>query len=126
MIIAAANPPAYNSTVTELSVPLANRFSHFNIVPNFQSWLDYRINHGGNVDVMAYLKSQATNMFFDEKTMTRLVGELGNAMFTDITITPRSWEVIEKLLALPGFTLEEKQRYATGRLGLPEANTLCG
>ena len=122
MIIAAANPPAYNSTVTELSVPLANRFSHFNIVPNFQSWLDYRINHGGNVDVMAYLKSQATNMFFDEKTMTRLVGELGNAMFTDITITPRSWEVIEKLLALPGFTLEEKQRYATGRLGLPEAN----
>lgn len=40
-------------------------------------------------------------------------------------MTPRSWEVIEKLLKLPegnknngGFTIEEKQRYATGRLGL--------
>ena len=122
MIIASANPPAYNSTVTELSVPLANRFSHFNVVPNFDSWLDYRLNHGGNVDVMSYLKSQALSMFFDEKTMKRLVGDTSTAMFTDIVVTPRSWEIIERLMELDGFTLEEKQRYATGRLGLSEAN----
>ena len=125
LIIGSSNPSAYNSTVTDFSIPLSNRFSHFNIKPDFDSWLTYRLNNGGNVDVMSFLKTQGVNMLFDREALENKVGDLSDAMYTDITVTPRSWEVIEKVLALPegtketgGFTIEEKQRYATGRLGL--------
>ena len=47
IIIGSSNPSAYNSTVTEFSVPLSNRFSHFNVKPDFDSWLNYRMNNGG-------------------------------------------------------------------------------
>lgn len=125
IIIGSSNTAAYNSTVTEFSVPLSNRFSHFNIKPDFDSWLNYRMNNGGNLDVMTFLKTQGMDMLFDKKGMEAKVGNLADAMYTDIVVTPRSWEVIEKLINLPegtketgGFTMDEKQRYATGRLGL--------
>lgn len=125
LIIGSSNPSAYNSTVTEFSIPLSNRFSHFNIKPDFDSWLNYRMNNGGQLDVMTFLKTQGMDMLFDRKGMESKVGSLSDALYTDIVITPRSWEVIEKLLALPegtkesgGFTMDEKQRYATGRLGV--------
>ena len=125
LIIASSNPSAYNSTVTELSIPLSNRFSHFNIKPDFDSWLNYRMNNGGNLDVMTFLKTQGMGMLFDEDSMRNKVGSLSDAMYTSIVVTPRSWEVVEKVLNLPegdksngGFTIDEKQRYATGRLGL--------
>lgn len=131
IIIGSSNPSAYNSTVTEFSVPLSNRFSHFNVKPDFDSWLNYRMNNGGNLDVMTFLKTQGMNMLFDREGMEAKVGSLAEAMYTDIVITPRSWEVIEKVLALPdgnkatgGFTIDEKQRYATGRLGLAVASRL--
>lgn len=131
LIIASSNPPAFNTTVTDLSVPLSNRFSHFNVKPDFDSWFNYRMNNGGNVDVMTFLKTQGMNMLADKEGMEAKVGDLADAMYTDIVITPRSWEVIEKVLALPdgtkdsgGFTMEEKKRYATGRLGLGYATKL--
>lgn len=131
IIIGSSNPSAYNSTVTEFSIPLSNRFSHFNIKCDFDSWLNYRMDNGGNLDVMTFLKTQGMDMLFDRKGMEAKVGSLSDAMYTDIVVTPRSWEVIEKLLNLPegtkatgGFTIEEKQRYATGRLGLGLASRL--
>ena len=131
LIIGSSNTSAYNSTVTDFSVPLSNRFSHFNIKPDFDSWLNYRMNNGGNLDVMTFLKTQGMDMLFDRKGMEAKVGSLSDAMYTDIVVTPRSWEVVEKLLALPegskatgGFTMDEKQRYATGRLGLTLASRL--
>lgn len=120
LIIASSNPPAFNTTVTELSVPLSNRFSHFNIVANFDSWLNYRMNNGGNLDVMTFLKTQGEQMLYDNDTMKKRVGSEADTMYTDIVVTPRSWEVVEKVLALPDseFDLDEKQRYISGRLGL--------
>ena len=131
IIIGSSNPAAYNSTVTEFSIPLSNRFSHFNVKPDFDSWLNYRMNNGGNLDVMTFLKTQGMDMLFDRQGMEAKVGDLSEALYTDIVVTPRSWEVIEKLLSLPdgdkstgGFTIDEKQRYATGRLGLALASRL--
>lgn len=120
IIVGAANPPALNSTVTEFSLPLANRFTHFNIDVNFDSWLNYRAYNGGNPDVMAFLKTQDQSLLFDKKLLENKVGELDSLLFTDITITPRSWEVVEKVLNLPEsqFNLVEKERYCTGRLGV--------
>lgn len=125
LIIGSSNTSAYNSTVTDFSIPLSNRFSHFNITTDFNSWLNYRMNNGGNIDVMSFLKTQGMNMLFDKEAMKAKVGNLADAMFTDIVVTPRSWEVVEKVLNLPegtketgGFTLDEKQKYCTGRLGL--------
>ena len=131
IIIGSSNTSAYNSTVTDFSIPLSNRFSHFNIKPDFDSWLNYRMNNGGNLDVMQFLKTQDSRLLWDKTTMEAKVGSLADAMYTDVVVTPRSWEVIEKVLALPdgskatgGFTIDEKQRYATGRLGIALAARL--
>ena len=133
IIIGSSNPSAYNGTVTEFSIPLSNRFTHFNIKTDFDSWMNYRLNHGGNVDVMSFLKTQDQSLLFDKQGMEAKVGDLSDALFTDIVITPRSWEVVEKLLNLPdgtketgGFTMDEKQRYASGRLGLSITAKLFG
>lgn len=129
LIIGSANPAAYNSTVTEFSVPLSNRFTHFNIRVDFESWLNHRMNHNGNIDVMTFLKTQGEGMLYDRDLMQKQVGNLDEAMYTDIVITPRSWEVVEKVMSLPegdetngGFTIEEKHNYCTGRLGLSVAS----
>lgn len=120
LIIASSNPSAFNNTVTELSVPLSNRFSHFNIAPNFESWLNYRMNNGGNLDVMTFLKTQGEGMLYDQETMKARIGSDATELYTDLVITPRSWEVVERVLKLDSneFSIDEKQRYCTGRLGL--------
>ena len=45
LIIGSSNPAAFNNTVTEFSGPLSNRFSHFNVKANFESWMNHRLNH---------------------------------------------------------------------------------
>jgi len=131
IIIGASNPSAFNSSVTEFSLPLSNRFSHFNIKVDFDSWLNYRLNNGGNLDILTFLKTQDPGLLFDRKSIESKVGDLSETMYTDIVVTPRSWEVVEKLLSLPegnketgGFTIDEKKRYASGRLGLGITNKL--
>lgn len=131
IIIGSANQSAFNSTVTEFSLPLCNRFSHFNIKADFDSWFNYNLNKGGNIDILTFLKSQDQGLLFNKKGIEAKVGSLKETLFTDIVVTPRSWEVIGKVLDLPngteetgGFTIEEKQRYATGRLGIALASKL--
>lgn len=132
IIIAAGNQSAFNPTVTEFSMPLSNRFTHFNVKADFDGWLNYRLNNGGNIDVISFLKTQNPSLLFDREGMEKKLGtDLSDTLFTDVVITPRSWEVVEKLLNLPegtketgGFTMDEKKRYATGRLGLNNANEL--
>ena len=131
IIIGSSNPSAFNGTVTEFSIPLSNRFTHFNIKTDFDSWLNYRMNNHGNIDVLTFLKTQDPALLFDRQGMEAKVGDLSDTLFTDIVITPRSWEVVEKLLNLPegtketgGFTMDEKKRYASGRLGLGITNKL--
>lgn len=120
VIVAAANPSCYNNTVTEMSLPLCNRFSHFNVKADFDGWFNYRLNNGGNVDVLSFLKTQDSSLLFDTKAFEDRIGGSveEEGVFTDIIPTPRSWEVIERLLDLSNFTMLEKQYYATGRLGL--------
>ena len=120
LIIASSNPPAFNQTVSDLSMPLSNRFTHFNIKPDFNSWLEYEINNGGNLDVMTFLKTQDTSMLYDKSSIEKKLGStLNDTLYTDIFVTPRSWEVVGKVLDLPDdkFTMQEKQAYCTGRLG---------
>ena len=120
LIIASSNPPAFNQTVSDLSMPLSNRFTHFNIKPDFNSWLEYEINNGGNLDVMTFLKTQDTSMLYDKSSIEKkLRSTLNDTLYTDIFVTPRSWEVVGKVLDLPDdkFTMQEKQAYCTGRLG---------
>ena len=125
LIIGSSNPAAFNNTVTEFSGPLSNRFSHFNVKANFESWMNHRLNHGGNLDVMTFLKTQGEGMLYETVAIENRFGDKADCLYTDIIITPRSWEVVERVLALPngtketgGFTMEEKQSYCTGRLGL--------
>ena len=127
LIIASSNPSAFNSTVTEFSLPLSNRFSHFNIRPDFESWLNYRMRTGGNTTVMSFLKTEGTDVFCDIKGIESRIGcEIKDTLFNDIIVTPRSWEVVEKVLNLPDsqFNEQEKYLYITGRLGIALATKL--
>jgi len=119
LIVASSNPPAFNATVSDFSMPLSNRFSHFNIKPDFDSWLTHEMNHGGNLDVMQFLKTQDSGLLFDKNKIEDKVGSLKDTLYTDVFVTPRSWEVVGKVLDLPNdkFTMQEKQAYCTGRLG---------
>ena len=119
LIVASSNPPAFNATVSDFSMPLSNRFSHFNIKVDFNSWLNHELNNGGNLDVMSFLKTQDTSLLFDKVAIENKVGDLRNTLYTDIFVTPRSWEVVGKVIDLPDdrFTTQEKQAYCTGRLG---------
>lgn len=128
IVIASANPSEFNPTVTDMSLPLCNRFSHFNIKTSMESWLNYRMNNNGNIDVMTFLKTQRPDLLFDTATTEKLIGcSLKDTLFADVVATPRSWEVVEKVLNLPdntqsnGFSIEEKKLYCTGRLGLEVA-----
>ena len=74
---------------------------------------------------MTFLKTQGEGMLYDTVAIENRFGDKADCLYTDIIITPRSWEVVERVLALPngtketgGFTMEEKQSYCTGRLGL--------
>lgn len=125
LVIASANPSEYNPTVTDLSIPLSNRFTHFNVKADAESWFNYRMNNGGNIDVMTFLKTQRPDLLFDKKAMENLTGcSLDNTLYADIVPTPRSWEVVEHVLALPDFTMDEKQAYCTGRLGFENTTLL--
>lgn len=120
VIVAAANPSCYNSTVTELSLPLCNRFSHFNVQSDFDSWFNYAQSVNMNSMMLAFLKTQDSSLLFDTKAFEdRIGGSIEEeGVFTDIIPTPRSWEVISRLLFLPDFSMIEKQYYASGRLGM--------
>ena len=107
-------------------MPLANRFSHFNVKADFDSWFDYRLNNHGNTDVLSFLKTQDSSLLFDTKSVEDKIGDINDSLFTDIVITPRSWEVVEKVLSLDSnvFNMDTKQRYCTGRLGIVVATKL--
>lgn len=86
LIIAAGNRETDGGVTFRMLTPIANRFVHFNLEPNFDDWQRHALLSGYDSSVIGYLTSHRDQLFkFDSKTATRAWQ------------SPRSWKFVSDL-----------------------------
>ncbi len=87
VIVAAGNRDSDRGVTYRMPAPLANRFLHFDIKVDFDSWLDWAVPAGIHPDVMSYLSNYKSHLYqFDSTSADKSFP------------TPRSWEFVSQLL----------------------------
>jgi hypothetical protein len=95
-IIAAGNRETDKGVTYRMPSPLANRFVHFEMRVDFESWLDWAVQNGIESSVVGYLSQYKVDLFdFDPTSSSRSFA------------TPRSWTFVSE--QLEGENLSEKQ-----------------
>jgi len=88
MIIAAGNREGDRGVTYRMPSPLANRFLHFDVKVEFESWLDWAIDSSIHSDVIAFITNYKDDLFaFDANSADKSFP------------TPRSWEFVSQLLS---------------------------
>ena len=88
LIVAAGNREADKGVVYRMPAPLANRFIHLEMKPEFEDWLEWAVNHNIHKDVVGYLTFSKKDLYdFDPKSPSRSFA------------TPRSWSFVSELLS---------------------------
>ena len=88
LIVAAGNREADKGVVYRMPAPLANRFIHLEMKPEFDDWLEWAVNHNIHKDVVGYLTFSKKDLYdFDPKSPSRSFA------------TPRSWSFVSELLS---------------------------
>lgn len=91
VIVAAGNRDSDKGVTYRMPMPLANRFLHLEMRPDFNSWQDWAVNHRVHKDVVGYLSFAKQDLYdFDAKSSSRAFA------------TPRSWSFVSDLLAEEG------------------------
>jgi ATPase family associated with various cellular activities (AAA) len=87
VIVAAGNRDTDRGVVYRMPSPLANRFVHLTLRPDFETWQTWAIEHMIHPDIIGYLTNNKRDLFdFDPKGS-------GTAF-----ATPRSWAFVSQLL----------------------------
>jgi len=87
VIIAAGNREGDRGVTYKMPSPLANRFAHFELKADFDSWLNWAIKSNVHADVVAYLTTNKHELYeFDATSAEKAFP------------TPRSWEFVSNLL----------------------------
>jgi DNA polymerase III delta prime subunit len=87
VIIAAGNRDSDKGVTYRMPMPLANRFVHLEMRPDFTAWQLWAVNEGIHKDVVGYLSFAKNDMYdFDAKSSSRAFA------------TPRSWCFVSDLL----------------------------
>lgn len=87
VIVAAGNRDTDRGVVYRMPSPLANRFIHLNLRPDFESWQSWAIDNKIHADVVGYLSHHKVDLFsFDAKNSSQAFA------------TPRSWSFVSDLL----------------------------
>ena len=87
VIIAAGNQDSDKGVTYRMPKPLENRFLHYVIKEDFQSWLDWAIPAGVHSDVIAYLA-------WSKEKLYQFNPNSADKSFP----TPRSWEFVSQIL----------------------------
>jgi hypothetical protein len=88
VIIAAGNRESDRGITYRMPTPLANRFVHIEMRPDFTSWQNWAVNNGVHKDVVGYLTFAKGDMYdFDPKSSSRAFA------------TPRSWTFVSDLIS---------------------------
>ena len=86
-IVAAGNRDSDKGVTYRMPMPLANRFLHLEMRPDFTSWQNWAVNKGIHKDVVGYLSFAKQDLYdFDAKSSSRAFA------------TPRSWCFVSDLL----------------------------
>lgn len=98
LIIAAGNREGDRGNTFRLGAPIANRFVHFEIAPDFDSWREWAVIHGIDSSIVGFLSA-----FNDEAYKF----EPGSA--TRGFPTYRTWEFVDRILNKGDFEAAPKQ-----------------
>ena len=86
-IIAAGNRDSDKGVTYRMPMPLANRFIHLEMRPDFDSWQNWAIENQVHEDVVGYLSFAKQDLYdFDAKSSSRAFA------------TPRTWTFVSQLL----------------------------
>jgi hypothetical protein len=109
-IVAAGNRKNDHGNVFELPAPLANRFTHVTVKPEYHEWQSWAISARVNPSIIGYIEAKPHNLFSQDE-----VGK--NMAFA----TGRSWARLSTLMeATNDLTLIN--RLAIGNIGVAMAN----
>jgi len=87
VIIAAGNRESDKGVTYRMPTPLANRFVHVEMRPDFAAWQEWAVKHQIHKDVVGYLTFAKQDLYdFDAKSSSRAFA------------TPRSWSFVSDLL----------------------------
>jgi len=87
VIVAAGNRDSDKGVTYRMPMPLANRFVHIEMRPDFSSWQNWAVGKGIHKDVVGYLSFSKQDLYdFDSKSSSRAFA------------TPRSWVFVSDLL----------------------------
>jgi hypothetical protein len=87
VIVAAGNRDSDKGVTYRMPMPLANRFVHLEMRPDFTAWQQWAVNKGIHKDVVGYLSFAKQDLYdFDSKSSSRAFA------------TPRSWCFVSDLL----------------------------
>jgi hypothetical protein len=87
VIVAAGNRDSDKGVTYRMPMPLANRFIHIEMRPDFTSWQNWAVNKNIHKDVVGYLSFAKQDLYdFDAKSSSRAFA------------TPRSWCFVSDLL----------------------------
>ena len=93
-IIAAGNREVDRANVYKLSAPLANRFIHFNIVPNFGHWNNWAKQNGIRPEILDFLSGRPAFLLQPPKEEQKAFP------------SPRTWAFLSQLMT--GFSYNEE------------------
>ncbi len=87
VMIAAGNRESDKGVTYRMPTPLANRFVHVEMKPDFATWQEWAVNNQVHKDVVGYLTFAKQDLYdFDSKSSSRAFA------------TPRSWSFVSELL----------------------------
>ena len=106
VIVAAGNRDSDKGVTYRMPSPLANRFVHLEVRPDFDSWFQWAINNQVHQDVVGYVGFAKQSLFdFDPKAASRAFA------------TPRSWTFVSQFLKQDGLADDELRDLISGTIG---------
>jgi hypothetical protein len=106
VIVAAGNRDSDKGVTYRMPMPLANRFIHLEMRPDFTSWQSWAVNKGIHKDVVGYLSFAKQDIYdFDSKSSSRAFA------------TPRSWCFVSDLLADDDTDIDTQFNLIAGAVG---------
>jgi hypothetical protein len=86
-VIAAGNREGDRGVTNRMPTPLANRFGHYEVVPDVPDWVRWALSAGLRAEVIAFIR-------FRPELLHAFDARSGEKAFP----TPRSWEFVHRLL----------------------------
>lgn len=106
VIVAAGNRDSDKGVTYRMPMPLANRFVHVEMKPDFGAWQAWAVVNGIHEDVVGYLSFAKQDMYdFDAKSSSRAFA------------TPRSWCFVSELISDESIDPETQFTLVAGSVG---------